>query len=172
MYESRPGDLFVLGSSTWKISEITHDRVVVAPAPGETAARMPFWHGDGPGRPLELGRAVGAFIREVGSQSHDAAVATLQETYRLDSWAAANLAHLFAEEKETTGTLPTDRTVVVEQFRDEIGDWRTVVLTPVRRPDPRPVGPRGPPSIPRAARQRGRRPLVRRRDDLPLPGRR
>ena len=130
VYESRPGDVFVLGSSTWKINEITHDRVVVAPAPGETAGRLPFWHGDAPGRPLELGKAVGAFIRTIGELSPDAARATLTKDYRLDVRAAANLAAFLEEEREATGTLPTDRTIVVEQFRDEIGDWRIVVLSP------------------------------------------
>ena len=130
VYESRPGDVFVLGSSTWKINEITHDRVVVAPAPGETAGRLPFWHGDAPGRPLELGKAVGAFIRTIGELSPDAARATLTKDYRLDVRAATNLAAFLEEEREATGTLPTDRTIVVEQFRDEIGDWRIVVLSP------------------------------------------
>ncbi len=130
VYESRPGDVFVLGSSTWKINEITHDRVLVTPAPGQQAARMPFWHGDAPGRPLELGRAVGAFIRSVGSMSPKEARTILSDRYRLDEKAAANLATFLEEEKEATGTLPTDKTIVVEQFRDEIGDWRIVVLSP------------------------------------------
>ncbi len=130
VYESRPGDVFVLGSSSWRISEITHDRVVVTPAPAETAARMPFWHGDGPGRPLELGRAVGAFVREIGALPPAAAAGVLRTDYRLDEWAATNLAGFFAEEIEHTGILPTDRTIVVQQFRDEIGDWRIVVLSP------------------------------------------
>jgi ATP-dependent Lhr-like helicase len=130
VYERRPGDVFVLGSTSWKISEITHDRVVVSPAPGEAAASMPFWHGDGPGRPPELGRAVGAFIRQMGGLAPEAARHTLHEEYRLDAWAAANLAGFLEEERAATGTLPTDRTVVVEQFRDEIGDWRTVLLSP------------------------------------------
>ncbi len=130
VYERRPGDVFVLGSTSWKITEITHDRVVVAPAPAESAASMPFWHGDGPGRPLELGRAVGAFVREMGRLDGDAARATLQERYRLDVRAADNLASFLEEERTATGTLPSDRTIVVEQFRDEIGDWRTVLLSP------------------------------------------
>lgn len=130
VYESRPGDTFVLGSSSWKISEITHDRVVVAPAPGEPAARLPFWHGDGPGRPIELGRAIGEFIRKLGAMTDEDATAELRSHYRLDAWAAHNLAGFLAEELEATGTLPTDRTVVVERFRDELGDWRTVVLSP------------------------------------------
>ncbi len=130
VYESRVGDTFVLGSSAWKISEVTHDRVIVAPAPGEAAAKLPFWHGDGPGRPIELGRAVGEFIRTVGAKPEAEAIGVLADRYRLDPWAAGNLARFIAEEKETTGVLPTDRNVVVQRFRDEIGDWRMVVLTP------------------------------------------
>ena len=130
VYESRPGEVFVLGSTTWKISEITHDRVIVTPAPGQAAAKLPFWHGDSPGRPLELGKAVGAFIREIGALEESEALATLSGRYRLDRWAAANLTQFIADERDFTGVLPTDRTIVVEQFRDEIGDWRTVVLSP------------------------------------------
>jgi ATP-dependent Lhr-like helicase len=130
VYESRTGDSFVLGSSTWRIEDITHDQVVVSPAAGTSHARLPFWHGDAPGRPLELGRAVGAFTRRIGGLDHDAAIKTLTEDYRLDSWAADNLAGFIREEREATGTLPTDRNVVVQRFRDEIGDWRVAVLTP------------------------------------------
>ncbi|MBT8206777.1 MAG: DEAD/DEAH box helicase, partial [Acidimicrobiia bacterium] len=130
VYESRPGDVFVLGSTAWRISEIDHDRVIVTPAPGEPSAKMPFWHGDGPGRPLELGRAVGKFVREVGGMKPDDALATLQERYRLDEWAAQNLARMFEDERAITGTVPSDKTIVIEQFRDEIGDWRTVILSP------------------------------------------
>ncbi len=130
VYESRVGDTFVLGSSSWKIAEVTHDRVVVAPAPGEAAAKLPFWHGDGPGRPVELGRAIGEFVRVMGSKEESEAAATLESQYRLDPWAAGNLASFLAEEKEVAGVLPSDRTVVVQRFRDEIGDWRMVVLSP------------------------------------------
>lgn len=130
VYESRPGDTFVLGSTTWRIDEITHDRVIVTPSPGAPAARMPFWHGDAPGRPLELGRAVGAFTREIGSLTTKEASSRLVDEYRLDRWAADNLASYLAEEKEATGHLPTDRTIVVQRFKDEIGDWRIVLLSP------------------------------------------
>jgi ATP-dependent Lhr-like helicase len=130
VYESRPGDVFVLGSTTWRIDDITADRVVVTPAPAEQGARMPFWHGDASGRPLELGRAVGAFTREIGGLDHPAAITRLEERYRLDPWAAQNLASFIAEEREATGVLPTDRSIVVERFRDEIGDWRIAVLSP------------------------------------------
>jgi len=130
VYESRVGDTFVLGSSSWKISEVTHDRVVVAPAPGQTSAKLPFWHGDGPGRPFELGRAIGAFVREVGSKSREDIATILATDYRLDAWAADNLASFLEEEREVTGVLPSDRNIVIERFRDEIGDWRMVVLSP------------------------------------------
>jgi ATP-dependent Lhr-like helicase len=130
VYESRPGDIFILGSTTWRISEITNDRVVVTPAPGAAAAKMPFWHGDGPGRPLELGRAIGAFTRQVGALSLADATETLASRYRLDSWAARNLAGFLADERDATGALPTDKTIVVQRFKDEIGDWRIVVLSP------------------------------------------
>ena len=130
VYESRVGDTFVLGSSAWKIAEVTHDRVIVAPAPGAPSAKLPFWHGDGPGRPIELGRAIGAFIRDVGGKTEAEAATVLHEDYRLDEWAAGNLASFLAEERETAGVLPSDTNIVIQRFRDEIGDWRTVVLTP------------------------------------------
>ncbi|MCP3998396.1 MAG: DEAD/DEAH box helicase [bacterium] len=130
VYESRVGDTFVLGSSSWKIAEVTHDRVIVAPAPGQAGAKLPFWHGDGPGRPIELGRAIGAFVRDIGGRSVADATQELQQSYRLDPWAAANLAGFLHEEYETTGVLPSDQNVVIQRFRDEIGDWRMVVLTP------------------------------------------
>ncbi|MGI9665566.1 MAG: DNA glycosylase AlkZ-like family protein [Acidimicrobiia bacterium] len=130
VYESRPGDTFILGSTTWRIDDISHDRVTVTPAPGASAARMPFWHGDAPGRPVALGKAVGAFTRTVGSLPADEATAMLTDKYRLDELAARNLVQFIAEEHEVTGVLPTDTTIVVERFRDEIGDWRIVVLSP------------------------------------------
>jgi ATP-dependent Lhr-like helicase len=126
VYESRPGETFLLGASTWRIEEITHDRVIVTPAPGEPG-KMPFWHGDKPGRPLELGRAVGAFLREVRSPG---AVDRLQHEYGLDEWAANNLVQYVEEEAAATGHVPDDRTIVVERFRDEIGDWRVCLLSP------------------------------------------
>jgi ATP-dependent Lhr-like helicase len=130
VYESRVGDVFVLGSTTWRIGEITADRVVVTPAPGEPAARMPFWHGDRPGRPLETGRALGEFVRTIGDLDRTAATTLLTEQYRLEPRAAGNLAHFIGEELEAIGVLPSDRTVVVQKFRDEIGDWRMVLLSP------------------------------------------
>ncbi len=130
VYESRVGETFLLGASTWRIEDITHERVVVIPAPGQPG-KMPFWHGDGPGRPLELGRAIGAFVRKIGSKKPDQALEILTSQHRLDPLAASNLLSFIDEQKEATGGhLPTDKTIVVERFRDEIGDWRVCVLSP------------------------------------------
>ena len=131
VYESRPGDTFILGASTWKISDITQDRVEVIPAPGEPAPRMPFWRGDTMGRPLETGLALGEFVRRIGRLDPDDAVDRLQRDYRLNELAARNIVQYLSEEQEATGVLPTDRTLVVERFRDEIGDWRLVLLSPL-----------------------------------------
>ncbi|MBY3555413.1 ATP-dependent helicase [Modestobacter lapidis] len=128
VYESRTGDVFLLGSSSWRIEEITHDRVLVSPAPGQPG-KMPFWHGDTLGRPLELGRALGAFLREVGSASPEDGAARARAA-GLDEWGAANLLAYLAEQKQATGYLPDDRTLLVERFRDELGDWRLVVHSP------------------------------------------
>ena len=175
VYEARVGETFLLGASTWRIAEITFDRVVVTPAPGEPG-KMPFWHGDGPGRPLELGRAVGAFIRTVGdelpadleshlmqldAEAERAGVAArrgnqpspgngarpsraasraaeptarlverLQHDNCLDRAAAVNVLRYLEAQRAATGVVPDDRTIVVERFRDEIGDWRICILTP------------------------------------------
>jgi ATP-dependent Lhr-like helicase len=129
VYESRSGDTFVLGASAWRIEEVTRDRVVVTPAPGEFA-RVPFWKGDKPGRPLELGRALGAATRELHAATPAVANERLRGEFGLDERAASNLLGYLAEQAEATGVLPDDRTVVVERFPDEIGDWRVCVLTP------------------------------------------
>jgi ATP-dependent Lhr-like helicase len=128
VYESRVGDVFLLGSSSWRIEEITHDRVLVTPAPGQPG-KMPFWHGDTLGRPLELGRALGAFLREVGGATPEAGLERARAA-GLDEWGAANLQAYLAEQKAATGHLPDDRTLLVERFRDELGDWRLVVHSP------------------------------------------
>ncbi|RKN49221.1 DEAD/DEAH box helicase [Micromonospora endolithica] len=125
VYESRVGDVFLLGSSSWRIEEITPDRVLVSPAPGQ-AAKMPFWKGDQLGRPVELGRAIGARVRTLLRQSDDDAVAALRAG-GLDDWAAGNLMAYLREQRAATRSLPDDRTVVVERFRDELGDWRLAV---------------------------------------------
>ncbi|HVE76697.1 MAG TPA: DEAD/DEAH box helicase [Actinomycetota bacterium] len=128
VYESRVGTVFKLGSSNWRIEDITHDRVIVSPAPGENAA-MPFWHGDGVGRPLELGRALGEFLREVQKIGPEKSRVKLLDR-GLDELAADNLLAYLAEQKEATGYLPDDKTIVCESFRDEIGDWRLCIHSP------------------------------------------
>ncbi|WP_438268498.1 ATP-dependent helicase [Micromonospora peucetia] len=125
VYESRVGDVFLLGSSSWRIEEITPDRVLVSPAPGQ-AAKMPFWKGDQLGRPVELGRAIGARVRALLRQDDATAVAALRAG-GLDDWAAGNLMAYLREQRAATRSLPDDRTVVVERFRDELGDWRLAV---------------------------------------------
>ena len=129
VYETRPGETFTLGSTTWRVEDITRDQVLVTPAPGEPG-KLPFWHGDALGRPVELGRAVGAFLREMAEQPAEQAIARLESDYGLDALAASNLVQYLAEQREATGVLPSDRTLVVERFRDEIGDWRVCLLSP------------------------------------------
>ena len=133
VYESRPGETFVLGASTWRIEDITFERVTVTPAPGEQG-KMPFWHGDRPGRPLELGRALGAFQREMRALGADVATERLMGDYRLDRFAAGNVVTYLDEQAQATGVVPDDRTVVIERFRDEIGDWRVCILSPFGTP--------------------------------------
>ncbi|GAA2794558.1 ATP-dependent helicase [Kitasatospora sp. CM 4170] len=128
VYESRVGDVFTLGTTSWRIDEITHDKVLVTPAPG-VPGRLPFWKGDTLGRPLELGRALGAFTRELGALAPEAATARLKQA-GLDDWAAGNLLDYLAEQRTACGHLPDDRTIVVERFRDELGDWRIVIHSP------------------------------------------
>jgi ATP-dependent Lhr-like helicase len=126
VYESRVGETFLLGATTWRIEDITRDRVVVTPAPG-IPGKMPFWHGDVLGRPYELGKAVGAFTRQLGSLSD----AVLEDVHDLDPLAIKNLRAYVDEELEATGgLLPTDDQIVIERFRDELGDWRVAVLSP------------------------------------------
>ena len=128
VYESRVGECFVLGASTWRIEEISVDRVVVTPAPGEPA-KTPFWKGDRPGRPLELGRALGKMARELRALPGEQAEARLHDA-GLDARAASNLRQYLVAQGEATGAVPDDRTVVIERFPDEIGDWRVCILTP------------------------------------------
>ena len=125
VYEARPGQTFLLGATTWRIEEITRDRVIVTPAPGVPGA-VPFWKGDGIGRPAELGKAIGAFAREAVSADPK----ELAAEYDLDRRAAENLVAYLREQQAATRVVPSDETVVVERFRDEIGDWRLCVLSP------------------------------------------
>jgi ATP-dependent Lhr-like helicase len=128
VYESRVGDVFVLGSTSWRIEDITRDRVVVTPAPG-VPGRMPFWHGDALGRPVELGRALGSFMRTIAEMPAPRAEERLGEA-GLDSFATLNLLRYLDEQVRAAGVLPDDRTIVVERFRDELGDWRICVHSP------------------------------------------
>ncbi|WP_068186911.1 ATP-dependent helicase [Mycobacterium sp. UM_CSW] len=128
VYESRPGDVISLGATSWRITEITHDRVLVIPAPGQPA-RLPFWRGDDVGRPAELGAALGAFTGELaglGRQAFDNRCAALG----FDAYATDNLWGLLDEQRTTAGVVPTDTTLLVERFRDELGDWRVILHSP------------------------------------------
>ncbi|MDQ3631158.1 MAG: DEAD/DEAH box helicase, partial [Actinomycetota bacterium] len=125
VYEARPGQTFLLGASSWRIEEIGRDRLIVTPAPGAPGA-LPFWKGDSVGRPKELGQAVGQFAREAVSQTPE----QLERDYDLDPRAARNLIGFLIEQQEATRIVPSDRTLVVERFRDEIGDWRLCILSP------------------------------------------
>ncbi|MFI8353022.1 Lhr family ATP-dependent helicase [Streptomyces cyaneofuscatus] len=128
VYESRVGDVFTLGTTSWRIEDITRDRVLVSPAPG-VPGRLPFWKGDQLGRPLELGRALGAFLREIGGLSEEDARLRLLAA-GLDAWAADNILAYLDEQRRACGHVPDDRTILVERFRDELGDWRVVVHSP------------------------------------------
>jgi ATP-dependent Lhr-like helicase len=129
VFETKAGDCVLLGASTWRVEAITRDRVLVSPAPGEPG-RLPFWRGDGPGRPVELGRAVGAFTRAVAAIPAERAADWIREQTPLDALAASNLAAYIQDQRTATGQVPSDRTIVVERFRDELGDWRICILTP------------------------------------------
>ncbi len=129
VFESHPNETFILGASTWRIEDITHDRVLVVPAPGEPG-KMPFWKGDGPGRPLEFGRRIGALVRELRALPKAAALTRLVAEHDLDPGAAENLLQFLADQEAATGQVPDDRTIVIERTRDELGDWRVCVLTP------------------------------------------
>ncbi len=130
VFESRVGETFLLGASTWRIEDITHDRVLVSPAPGEPG-KMPFWKGDPAGRPRELGFAIGRLTRELREVPAPAAIDRLMRAHDLDRGAAENLLQYLAEQVAATGAVPDDRTIVVERCRDELGDWRVCVLSPL-----------------------------------------
>src|SRR4051812_34308713 len=129
VYEARAGQTFLLGASTWRIEEITRDRVIVSPAPGLPGA-VPFWKGEGVGRPYELGQKIGAASRELSALPDAKARERLRTEFHLDERAARNLLTFLREQADATGAVPSDRTIVVERFRDEIGDWRVCILTP------------------------------------------
>jgi ATP-dependent Lhr-like helicase len=129
VFESRTGETFVLGASSWRIDEITHDRVLVSPAPGEPG-KMPFWHGDQAGRPLEFGQRIGALVRELREMPRNAAISRLTREHDLELQAAENLMRFLADQEIVTTTVPDDRNIVIERTRDELGDWRVCILTP------------------------------------------
>ena len=129
VYEAREGQTFLLGASTWRIEEITRDRVLVSPAPGVPGV-APFWKGEGVGRPAELGEKIGKTARELSALADDAAIGRIEDEYGLDALAARNLLTFLRDQEAVTGVVPSDRTIVVERFRDEIGDWRVCILSP------------------------------------------
>ncbi len=130
VFESRVGEVFVLGATSWRIEEITHDRVTVSPAPGEPG-KMPFWKADRPGRPLELGERIGRLVRELRDMPPPAAVERLTRTHDLDPQAAENLLRYLSDQNAAIGHVPDDRTIVIERCRDELGDWRVCLLSPL-----------------------------------------
>jgi ATP-dependent Lhr-like helicase len=129
VFESREGDVFVLGASSWRIVGITHDRVLVRPAPGEPG-KMPFWKADRGSRPVELGRAIGRLTRELAGLPKAAALERLRLEHDFDALAAQNLVQYLEDQRAATGSLPDDRTIVLERTRDEMGDWRLCLLSP------------------------------------------
>ena len=129
VFESKVGEVFVLGASAWRIEEIGHDRVLVSPAPGE-AGKMPFWHGDRAGRPIEFGRRIGALVREMREVPRVAAMSRLTEEHDLHPLAAENVLRYLADQELATNVVPDDRNVLIERVRDELGFWRVCVLTP------------------------------------------
>ncbi len=129
VFEQRTGDTFILGASTWRVEEITHDRVLVSPAPGD-AGKMPFWHGDQAGRPIEFGRRIGALVRELRETPRPVAMTRLMGEHDLEQRAAENVLRYLADQELASGVVPDDRTVVIERVRDELGDWRVCCLTP------------------------------------------
>jgi ATP-dependent helicase Lhr and Lhr-like helicase len=129
VFESKAGEVFLLGASAWRIDEITQDRVLVSPAPGE-AGKMPFWHGDRAGRPMEFGRRIGALVRELRAMPQSVAIAALVKQHDLDANAAENLLRYIADQEAAVAVVPDDATVLIERVRDELGFWRVCVLTP------------------------------------------
>lgn len=128
VFESKPGETFVLGASTWRIDEITHDRVLVSPAPG-APGKMPFWHGDRAGRPMDFGQRIGALVRELREMPRAVAVTALVKDHDLDVGAAENLMRYLADQAIATTIVPDDKNIVIERVRDELGNWRVCVLT-------------------------------------------
>ena len=166
VYEARQGQTFMLGASTWRIEEITRDQVIVSPAPGAPGA-VPFWKGEGVGRPFELGEKIGRASRELIARSDESALEHLRGDYHLDPRAAQNLLTFLREQAAATGVVPSDRAIVVERFRDEIGDWRVCILTPFGGRVHAPWGMALDRAAARLARPRRAVDLVGRRDRAP-----
>jgi ATP-dependent helicase Lhr and Lhr-like helicase len=129
VFETQVGETFTLGASTWRIEEITHDRVLVTPAPGEPG-KMPFWHGDQAGRPVELGYAIGKLVRELRSMPRGAAITRLVSQHDLEAGAAENMMR-YLDDQAAAGAVPDDRTLVIERCLDDLGDWRVCLLSPL-----------------------------------------
>ena len=129
VFETRVGETFVLGASTWRVEDITQSKVLVSPAPGEEG-KMPFWKGDAAGRSAGFGRAIGSFLRKLRRLSPADARRLLMEEHRLDEWASTNLLAYLEEQEQKAGEVPDDRTIVVERYSDELGDWRVCILSP------------------------------------------
>jgi ATP-dependent Lhr-like helicase len=129
VFETRVGETFLLGASTWRVEEITHDRVLVSPAPG-VPGKMPFWKGESANRPLEFGRAIGALTRILREAEPAAAMKLLRERHDLDELAAKNLLEYLRDQVAAAGAVPDDKTIVVERYVDEVGDWRMCILSP------------------------------------------
>jgi ATP-dependent Lhr-like helicase len=129
VFETREGETFLLGATTWRVEDISHDRVVVSPAPGEPG-KMPFWKGEGNGRSAEFGRAVGSLVRTLKKLPEEAAETKLMQEHRMDDWAAQNLIAYLREQQQKAGAVPDDKTIVVERYSDELGDWRICLLSP------------------------------------------
>ena len=130
VFECKPGETFVLGASTWRIEDITFDKVLVSPAPGEPG-RMPFWRGEAAGRSLELGRKIGALTRELSALPAPVAIDRLVQQHGLEAVAAQNLLQYLDEQRAATRAVPDDHTIVIERCRDELGDYRVCVLSPL-----------------------------------------
>jgi ATP-dependent Lhr-like helicase len=128
VFEARVGETFLLGASSWRIEQITHDRVIVSPAPGEPG-KMPFWRGEAGGRPIELGFAIGKLVRELRHQPPDVARQRLEHEHGLDALAAANLLQYLDDQHRAVDAVPDDRTLVIERTKDDLGDWRVLVLS-------------------------------------------
>ncbi|HKR65937.1 MAG TPA: DEAD/DEAH box helicase, partial [Thermoanaerobaculia bacterium] len=129
VFEASPGETFVLGASTWRIEEITHDKVIVTPAPGQPG-KMPFWKADAAERTVPFGEAIGKLVREIRESKRGDAIQRLVAKHDLDKRAAENFLQYLADQEEATGAVPDDRTIVIERVTDELGDWRVCVLTP------------------------------------------